>query len=121
MNRNSLLTLTLITAALFPAFGGAAENNTATSKAKPPNANAAVTPVTAGPTIDKKEATSEILLKNGETTVLGGIFEENRSDSTQGVPWFNRIPFLGWLFKNEGVSVTQTELLVFVTPTLIKE
>ena len=84
------------------------------------NALGAVT-VTAGPTIDKKEATSEILLKNGETTVLGGIFEENRSDSTQGVPWFNRIPFLGWLFKNEGVSVTQTELLVFVTPTLIKE
>ena len=51
MNRNSLLTLTLITAALFPAFGGAAENNTTTSKAKPTNANAAVTPVTAAPTI----------------------------------------------------------------------
>ncbi|HZC68894.1 MAG TPA: type IV pilus secretin PilQ [Nitrospirales bacterium] len=84
------------------------------------NALGAVT-VTAGPTIDKKEATSEILLKDGETTVLGGIFEENRSDSTQGVPWFNRIPFLGWLFKNEGVSVNQTELLVFVTPTIIKE
>src|SRR5437867_2652729 len=50
---------------------------------------------TAGPTIDKKEATTEILLRDGETTVLGGIFEETRSDSTQGVPWFNRIPFLG--------------------------
>ena len=75
----------------------------------------------AGPTIDKKEATTEILLRDGETTVLGGIFEENRSDSTQGVPWFNRIPFLGWLFKNEGVSVNQTELLVFVTPTIVKE
>ncbi len=75
----------------------------------------------AGPTISKKEATSEILLRDGETTVLGGIFEENRSDTTQGVPWFNRIPFLGWLFKNEGVSVNQTELLVFVTPIIIKE
>src|SRR5881628_1616257 len=75
----------------------------------------------AGPTISKKEATSEILLRDGETTVLGGIFEETRTDSTQGVPWFNRIPFLGWLFKNEGVSVNQTELLVFITPIIIKE
>jgi len=76
---------------------------------------------TAGPTIDKKEATTEILLRDGETTVLGGIFEETRTDTTQGVPWFNRIPFLGWLFKNEGVSVNQTELLVFITPIIIKE
>jgi type IV pilus assembly protein PilQ len=75
----------------------------------------------AGPAIDKKEATTEVLLKDGETTVLGGIFEENRGDTTQGVPWFNRIPFLGWLFKNEGVSMSQTELLVFVTPTILKE
>jgi type IV pilus assembly protein PilQ len=84
------------------------------------NAIGAIT-VTAGPTIDKKEATTEILLRDGETTVLGGIFEETRSDSTQGVPWFNRIPFLGWLFKNEGVSVNTTELLVFVTPIIVKE
>lgn len=84
------------------------------------NALGAVT-VTAGPTIDKKEATTEILLRDGETTVLGGIFEETRNDSIQGIPWFNRIPFLGWLFKNEGVSVNQTELLVFVTPTIVKE
>src|SRR5438094_2573562 len=76
---------------------------------------------TAGPTIEKKEDTTEILLRDGETTVLGGIFEETRTDSTQGVPWFNRIPFLGWLFKNEGVSVNQTELLVFITPIIIKE
>lgn len=76
---------------------------------------------TAGPTIDKKEATTEVLLRDGETTVLGGIFEETRNDSTQGIPWFNRIPFLGWLFKNEGVSLSQTELLVFVTPTIMKD
>lgn len=75
----------------------------------------------AGPTIDKKEATTEVLLRDGETTVLGGIFEENRSDNTQGIPWFNRIPFLGWLFKTEGVSLSQTELLVFVTPIILKE
>jgi type IV pilus assembly protein PilQ len=75
----------------------------------------------AGPAIDKKETTTEILLRDGETTVLGGIFEEDRSDSSSGIPWFNRIPFLGWLFKNEGVRVNQTELLVFITPIIVKE
>src|SRR2546427_3899834 len=85
------------------------------------NSIGSTTVTTAGPTVDKKEATTEILLKDGETTVLGGIFEETRTDSTQGIPWFNRIPFLGWLFKNEGVSVNQTELLVFITPIIIKE
>jgi type IV pilus assembly protein PilQ len=75
----------------------------------------------AGPSISKKEATTEVLLRDGETTVLGGIFEEERDDNTQGIPWFNRIPFLGWLFKNEGVSVTQSELLVFVTPLIVKD
>jgi type IV pilus assembly protein PilQ len=75
----------------------------------------------AGPTIDKKEATTEVLLRDGETTVLGGIFEETRTDNTQGIPWFNRIPFLGWLFKTEGVSLSQTELLVFVTPIILKD
>jgi len=75
----------------------------------------------AGPTIDKREASSEILLQDGETAVLGGIFEEARIDNTQGIPWFNRIPFLGWLFKNEGISNVTTELLIFVTPTILKE
>ncbi len=76
---------------------------------------------TAGVGIDKKEATTEILLRDGETTVLGGIFEESKSDSSSGIPWFNRIPFLGWLFKNESVVVKQTELLIFVTPTILKD
>jgi len=76
---------------------------------------------TAGPTIDKKEATTEILLNDGETTVLGGIFDETRTDSTSGIPWFNRIPFLGWLFKSESLTVSNTELLIFVTPTILKD
>ncbi len=79
------------------------------------------TSTAAGPAITKKEATTEVLLKDGETTVLGGIFEETRGDRTDGLPWFNRIPFLGWLFKNEGTSVVQSELLVFVTPTILRD
>ena len=73
------------------------------------------------PTIVKNEAATEVILKDGETMVLGGIFEETRSNATVGIPWFNRIPFLGWLFKSENISLIQNELLVFVTPTIIKD
>jgi len=73
------------------------------------------------PSINKKEATTEVLLRDGETTVLGGIFEETKTDTTTGIPWFNRIPFLGWLFKNENLVVNQTELLIFVTPTILRD
>ena len=73
------------------------------------------------PQIDKKEATTEVLLKDGETAVIGGIFEETVDNATTGIPYLNRIPFLGWLFKNESVTNKPTELLVFVTPTIMKE
>mgnify|MGYP001575369353 CR=1 FL=1 len=85
------------------------------------NSPAATSVTTAGPTISKNESTTEVMLNDGETTVIGGIFTEDRSDATGGIPWFNRIPFLGWLFKNENISNNQTELLVFVTPTILKD
>jgi type IV pilus assembly protein PilQ len=75
----------------------------------------------AGPSIEKKEATTEVLLRDGETTVLGGILDESRTDTSGGIPWFNRIPFLGWLFSSKTLTVTQTELLIFVTPTILKD
>src|SRR3989454_405095 len=84
------------------------------------NAIGAIT-VTAGPTIDKKEATTEILLRDGETTVIGGIFGKTRSDSTHGISWVKPIPLLRWLFQNEGVSLHPNGPLVFVTPTIVKE
>lgn len=85
--------------------------------------NSAGSPAATGqpPTINKNEATTEVILNDGETTVIGGIFTEDRSDATGGIPWFNRIPFLGWLFKNENVFNNQTELLVFVSPTIMKD
>jgi type IV pilus assembly protein PilQ len=75
----------------------------------------------AGAAINKNEATTEVLLNNGETTVIGGIFTEDKSDTTAGVPWFNRIPFLGWLFKRENTINNTSELLVFVTPTILAD
>ncbi|MFQ5901585.1 MAG: type IV pilus secretin PilQ, partial [Thermodesulfobacteriota bacterium] len=74
----------------------------------------------AGPVILKKEASTEILLKDGETTVIGGIVESTESDSASGVPLFKDIPVLGWLFKRQSIANDQTELLIFITPTILK-
>lgn len=73
------------------------------------------------PAIDKKEAETKLLLKDGETTVLGGIFVENESYSSQGVPILMHIPVLGHLFKSTNKSNDRRELLVFITPRIISE
>ena len=74
----------------------------------------------AGPTIDTKEAQTEVLVKNGETIVIGGILEETKTDSSAGVPYLSKIPVLGWLFKNKTITVTKTELLIFLTPSILQ-
>ncbi len=74
----------------------------------------------AGPSILKKEAQTQVLLKDGETTVIGGIYESANTDTTEGIPWLSKIPILGWLFKHKRTDETKTELLVFLTPRIIK-
>ncbi len=74
----------------------------------------------AGPTIDTKEAQTEVLVKNGETIVIGGILEETKTDSSVGIPYLSKIPVLGWLFKNKSITVTKTELLIFLTPSMLQ-
>ncbi|HUK57520.1 MAG TPA: type IV pilus secretin PilQ [Nitrospiria bacterium] len=75
----------------------------------------------AGPSIAKREATTEVLLNDGETTVIGGIFVDERSETESGVPFLSRIPVLGWLFKNETKTDTKNELLIFLTPRIVKQ
>lgn len=72
------------------------------------------------PSISKKEASTEIIVKDGETAVIGGIVIEDKSDATSGIPFFKDIPIIGWLFKNKSVSNSQTELLIFITPNIVK-
>jgi len=73
------------------------------------------------PSIDTNEVNTQVLVENGETVVLGGIFEsENRSDKDL-VPFFGDIPYLGNLFKRTGTSSSKQELLIFVTPKILKE
>jgi type IV pilus assembly protein PilQ len=72
------------------------------------------------PSIDKKEAETKVLVKNGETTVIGGIFVENETDSQSGVPLLMNVPVLGHLFKSTSKSVDRRELLIFITPKILE-
>jgi len=56
---------------------------------------------------------------DGETTVIGGIYELEEKDDVSGVPWFYKIPVFGWLFKNTQKSNAKSELLIFITPKII--
>jgi type IV pilus assembly protein PilQ len=81
-----------------------------------------VQPVTAGtaPPINKKEATTEMVVKNGETTVIGGIYKDSETLADDGVPWLMDIPVLGWLFKSNTKTKRKSELLIFVTPRIVE-
>jgi type IV pilus assembly protein PilQ len=73
------------------------------------------------PSIDTKNVITEIQVANGDTAVIGGIYEEEiRNDVTQ-VPWLGQLPILGYLFKQTGTTSNKTELLIFLTPRIIKE
>lgn len=73
-----------------------------------------------GPSILKKEATTNVLVKDGETTVIGGIYETTKTDSISGIPYLMDIPLLGWLFKTTTKREDTSELLVFLTPRIMK-
>ncbi|HKC95091.1 MAG TPA: type IV pilus secretin PilQ [Nitrospira sp.] len=74
----------------------------------------------AGPSIDRREANTQVLVRDGETMVIGGVFIDTQNNNVQGVPYLSRIPVLGWLFKNKNESVSKQELLIFLTPTIVQ-
>lgn len=71
------------------------------------------------PPINKKEATTELVVSNGDTTVIGGIYVDSDTESDTGVPFLSDIPLLGWLFKSNNKLKTKTELLIFITPKIV--
>jgi len=73
------------------------------------------------PSINTKEASTHVLVRNGETTVMGGIIVSDSSNNERGIPFFKEIPVLGWLFKGKSISDSQTELLIFITPTILNQ
>jgi type IV pilus assembly protein PilQ len=80
--------------------------------------NSGVGPV---PTIDTKKVSTQVLVDNGDTIVLGGIFEQTTRTTVNKVPFLGDIPFLGTLFRNTAKTDDKTELLIFVTPKIVKD
>ena len=72
------------------------------------------------PPINKSEVESKIVVQDGDTIVIGGILKTSDQIGTAGVPWLSQIPVLGWLFKTESITKTRKQLMVFITPKIIK-
>jgi type IV pilus assembly protein PilQ len=73
------------------------------------------------PSIDTKNVTTQIAVNNGDTAVIGGIYEETINNNVTKVPLLGDIPILGYVFKQTGKELDKTELLIFLTPRIIKE
>jgi type IV pilus assembly protein PilQ len=74
-----------------------------------------------GREINVKQVKTQVLVENGGTVVIGGIFEQNEQTSVTKVPWLGDLPVLGYLFKTETRDSSRTELLVFLTPRVVSE
>ncbi|MFA5624186.1 MAG: type IV pilus secretin PilQ [Bradymonadales bacterium] len=71
------------------------------------------------PSILKKEAATELLIPDGDTTVIGGIYTRATSQSMKGIPFLSSIPFLGYFFRSTSETDNRTELLIFITPRIV--
>ncbi|MBL6975527.1 MAG: type IV pilus secretin PilQ [Deltaproteobacteria bacterium] len=71
------------------------------------------------PTIQKKEAHTELLIRDGDTTVIGGIYTRSKGKSFKKIPFFGDIPILGWFFKSKTRTDDRSELLIFITPKVV--
>jgi type IV pilus assembly protein PilQ len=71
------------------------------------------------PTILKRKAETELLVSDGHTAVIGGIFSRNHGTAFKKVPFFADIPILGWLFKSKSDSDRRSEMLIFITPRIV--
>jgi type IV pilus assembly protein PilQ len=76
--------------------------------------------VDGNPYIIKKQTETNLIAQDGETIVISGLTKQKKNDQVSGVPGLKDIPVLGWLFKGESKSETMEEVLIFITPTIIK-
>jgi type IV pilus assembly protein PilQ len=72
------------------------------------------------PTITRREARAELVVNDGETVVLGGIYLKSEGEAEAGIPLLSKIPLIGWLFKRKSVYNNQAELLIFIPPTIVR-
>ena len=81
--------------------------------------NAGITGANGQPSISRKEAKTQMLVRDGDTSVIGGIYTRATGVQVNTVPLFGNIPILGWLFKHQADTDGRTELLVFITPRIL--
>ncbi len=73
------------------------------------------------PSIDTKKVETQVLVENGETVVLGGVYEQTKNNGVSRVPFFGDLPYVGFLFRTTKNVDNKQELLIFVTPKIIKD
>lgn len=73
------------------------------------------------PPINKSEVSSTLVIKDGDTVIVGGIRYNNDTKGVSAVPWLYQIPVLGWLFKYQELTQESKELLIFLTPRIVRE
>lgn len=73
------------------------------------------------PAILTRQISTNVMINNGQTIVLGGIYESDQEHAEQRIPFFGKIPLVGWLFKQQNVTQNKRELLIFVTPKIIPQ
>ena len=78
------------------------------------------TVTTAGPSIDTKQITTNVLVQNGGTVVIGGIYTQVQNDQTTKVPVFGDLPYVGFLFRTNNKQDDRNELLIFISPRIMK-
>ncbi len=71
------------------------------------------------PVISTREATTQVFLRDGQTTVIGGLADNTTSNSTSGLPYLSRLPLIGWIFGNQQKSTVASELFLFLTPHVV--
>jgi type IV pilus assembly protein PilQ len=73
------------------------------------------------PQIDTNSVKTQVLVNNGETVVLGGVFKSTDLTTTDKVPFLGDIPYVGRLFKRTDITKTKQELLIFITPRILAD
>ena len=73
-----------------------------------------------GPTLTSRKVENSVIVSDHETVVIGGLIDENSGERVSKVPWLGNIPVLGWLFKSTDDTIRKTNLLIFLTPHIIR-
>ncbi|HYA31279.1 MAG TPA: type II secretion system secretin GspD, partial [Thermodesulfovibrionales bacterium] len=76
--------------------------------------------ISVGPTLTKRSTKTSVVVKDGQTVVIGGLMQEQDEDTVTKMPVLGDIPVLGWLFKQKNATKNKTNLLIFLTPTVVK-